>query len=166
MPEITPLGWFHTAMGVIAILSGGFTLVKHREIALQNRSGQIYIGTTLITAGTALAIFQHGGFGPAHGLAVMTLVALAIGALADSTDLLGRSSRYVRAFSYTATLLFHGIPAVTDALLRLPPGDPMLTSLEDPIMRMAHLALLVLFVIGVSLQLRWIARQSHEPAPA
>jgi len=28
MPEITPLGWFHTAMGIIALCSGGFAPTK------------------------------------------------------------------------------------------------------------------------------------------
>ena len=159
MPEITPLGWFHTAMGIIALVSGAYALVKHKEIGLQSRSGVIYLLTTLITAATALAIFQHGGFGPAHGLAVMTLGALAVGTIASTTKLFGGWSRYVRALSYTATLLFHGIPAVTDGLMRLPVGDPILTSIEDPILRMCYLALLVLFLIGVSFQLRWIHRQ-------
>ena len=159
MPEITPLGWFHTAMGIVALLSGGFALAKFREITLETRSGQIYLGTTLITAGTALAIYQHGGFGPAHGLAVMTLVALAAGTAASTTRLFGKLSRYVRAISYSATLLFHAIPAVTDGLMRLPVGDPVLTSIEDPILKMCYLGLLVLFLVGVGLQLRWIHRQ-------
>jgi len=159
MPEITPLGWFHTVMGIIALFSGGFALARFKEITLQTRSGQIYLGTTLITAGTALAIYQHGEFGPAHGLAVMTMVALAVGTVAATTKLFGILSRYVRAVSYSATLLFHGIPAVTDGLMRLPVGDPVLTSIEDPILKMCYLGLLVLFLVGVSLQLRWIHRQ-------
>ena len=159
MPEIIPLGWFHTAMGIIALVSGVMSLVKYREILLQTRSGQIYLITTLITAGTALAIFQHGAWTPAHGLAVMTLLALAVGTVAATTKLFRGWSRYVQAFSYSATLLFHCIPAVTDALLRLPVGDPFLTSIEDPILKMCYLVLLILFVIGVSLQLRWIRRQ-------
>ena len=72
MPEIIPLGWFHTIMGIIALVSGAYTLFKFKEITHHTRSGQIYLVTTLITAGTALAIYQHGFFGPAHGLAVMT----------------------------------------------------------------------------------------------
>lgn len=159
MPEITPLGWFHTAMGLIALFSGAYTLARFREISPQTRSGQIYLATTLITAGTALAIFQHGGFGPAHGLAVMTLVALAVGTVAATTKPFGKLSRYVQAVSYSATLLFHCIPAVTDGLMRLPTGDPVLTSIEDPILKMCYLGLLVLFLIGVTLQLRWIYRQ-------
>jgi uncharacterized membrane protein len=159
MPEIIPLGWFHTAMGIIALFSGGFTLVRFKEISLQNRSGQIYLVTTLITAGTALAIFQRGEFGPGHALAVMTLAALAVGALAETLKPFGKLSRYVQALSYSATLLFHCIPAVTDGLMRLPVGDPVLTSIEDPVLKMCYLGLVAIFLVGVSLQLRWLHRQ-------
>ena len=159
MPEIIPLGWFHTAIGIIALISGGFTLARFKEITLQTRSGQIYLATTLITAVTALAIFQRGEFGPGHALAVMTLLALAVGTVAATTKLFGNSSRYVQALAYSATLLFHCIPAVTDGLMRLPVGDPVLTSIEDPILKMCYLVLLVLFLVGISLQLRWIHRQ-------
>jgi len=156
MPEMIPLGWFHTAMGIIALGSGGFTLARFKEISLQTRSGQIYLATTLITAVTALAIFQRGEFGPGHALAVMTLLALVVGTVAATTNLFGKVSRYVQAVSYSATLLFHCIPAVTDGLLRLPVGDPVLTSIEDPILKMCYLGLLVIFLVGVGLQLRWI----------
>jgi uncharacterized membrane protein len=145
-------------MGIIALVSGGFTLARFKEISLQTRSGQIYLATTLITAGTALAIFQRGEFGPGHALAVMTLLALTVGTVAAKTRLFGRLSRYVQAISYSATLLFHCIPAVTDGLLRLPVGDPVLTSIEDPTLKMCYLVLLVLFLVGISLQLRWIHR--------
>ena len=160
MPEMTALGCFHTAIGITALFSGGFALTRYKEITLQSRSGQIYLATTLITAATALGIFQRGEFGPGHALAVMTLLALAVGTVAGSTRLFGKLSRYVRAVSYSATLLFHSIPAVTDGLLRLPVGDPVLTSIKDPILRMCYLGLLLLFLVGISLQLRWIHRQT------
>ena len=76
MPEITAIGWFHTAMGIIAILSGAYTLWKYKEIKLEKKSGMTYLATTLITAATALAIYQFGSFGIAHALAVLTLVVL------------------------------------------------------------------------------------------
>jgi len=158
MPEMTPLGWFHTVIGITALISGVFSLVKFKEISLQTRSGQVYLAATLVTAATALAIFQRGEFGPGHALAVMTLLALAVGTAAAKTKLFGRLSRYVQAISYSATLLFHCIPAVTDGLLRLPVGDPVLTSIDDPVLKMCYLALLVLFLLGISLQLRWIHR--------
>ena len=159
MPEMIPLGWFHTAMGIIALVSGGFTLARFKEISLQTGSGQIYLAATFITAFTALAIFQHGEFGPGHGLAVMTLLALAVGTVAATRKPFGKFSRHVQAVSYSATLLFHCIPAVTDGLLRLPVGNPVLTSIDDPILKMCYLGLLTVFLVGVSLQLRWIHRQ-------
>ncbi len=159
MPEMIPLGWFHTLMGVTALVSGIFTLATFKEIRLQNRSGQVYLATTLLTAGTALAIFQRGEFGPGHALAVMTLLALAVGTIAATTKTFGKMSRYLQALAYSATLLFHCVPAVTDGLLRLPVGNPVLPSIEDPILKMVYLALLVLFLLGTSLQLRWIYRE-------
>ena len=162
MPEITPLGWFHTVLGIIALVSGATALVKYKEITLQTLSSKVYLVATLITAATALFIFQHGGFGPAHGLAVLTLLALATGTVAATTNLFGKLSRYVQALGYTTTLLFHGIPAVTDAALRLPVGNPLATSLEDPIVRTAYLVLLIAYLVGITLQLRWIYKQGAQ----
>ena len=68
----------------------------------------------------------------------------------------------MQALGYSSTLLFHFIPAVTDFLLRLPVGDPFLTSFDDPVMQRSHLALVVLFLVGITLQLRWIQRQSKS----
>ncbi len=161
MPEITALGWFHTAMGIIALVSGAVTLARYKEIDPKNRSAQIYLATTLVTAGTALAIFQHGFFGPAHVLALLTLAALVVGMVAATLTVFGKLSRYVQALSFSATLLFHCIPAVTDGLMRLPVGGPVVTSFEDPLLRSAYLVLLILFLIGASLQLRWIYRQQN-----
>jgi len=160
MPEMIPLGWFHTVMGIIALTSGAVTLANFKEISLQRRSGQIYLAATLITAGTALAIFQRGEFGPGHALAVLTLLALAVGAIAETLKPIGKWSRHLQALSYSATLLFHCIPAVTDGLMRLPLGNPVVTDFADPVLRTCYLVLLALFIIGITLQLRWVHRQS------
>ena len=158
MPEITVLGWFHTVVGGLCIIAGVTSLFRHKRLTSVNVTGRIYLAGTAITAVAALGIYQHGGFGVAHGLAVLTLVALAVGLAAEKTTILGATGRYVAATSFLATLLFHLIPAVTDATLRLPVGDPLLTSIEDPRLKMAYLALLLAFVIGALLQVRWLAR--------
>lgn len=48
------------------------------------------------------------------------------------------------------------IPAITDGLLRLPIGDPVLTDPKDPLLRQFYLAFLVVFVLGYVLQFLWI----------
>ena len=159
MPEITATGWLHTVMGAIALISGAVTLYRHREISLATRSGRLYLAATLVTAVTALMIFQRGTFGPGHALAILTLLALAVGLVAETLKPVGGLSRYLQALAYSSTLLFHSIPAVTDGLLRLPIGDPVLDSIDDPVLKGCYLALLLLFLVGATLQLRWIRRQ-------
>ena len=72
MPPMTLLGWFHTVMGVIAILTAAYTLYQHRIIRAADKSGRAYLLITLVVAGSALAIYNQGGFGVGHILAVLT----------------------------------------------------------------------------------------------
>ena len=162
MPEMIPLGWFHTILGIGALMSGVYTLIKYRVVTLAHRSGKLYALLTLIVAGTALGIYNQGGFGIAHNLAVLTLVALAGGVMMEKTRLFGSFSKYCQALGYSSTLLFHMIPAITDFLRRLPVGDPFIDTLEDPLLRQFHLAFLAIFVVGVIAQVLWLRKPSQS----
>jgi uncharacterized membrane protein len=162
MPEMIPLGWFHTILGIGALMSGVYTLIKYRVVTLAHRSGKLYALLTLIVAGTALGIYNQGGFGIAHNLAVLTLVALAGGVVMEKTRLFGSFSKYCQALGYSSTLLFHMIPAITDFLRRLPVGDPFIDTLEDPLLRQFHLAFLAIFVVGVIAQVLWLRKPSQS----
>ena len=154
MPPMTALGWFHTLMGVLAIGTAVFTLRRHHFISLANFSGRVYLLITLIVAGSALMIYNQGGFGVGHMLAVMTLGALGAGVLLETRPLAGGYSIYLKTAAYSATLLFHMVPAITDFLRRLPVGDPFAASLDAPLVRGFHLAFLAMFVLGVLWQWR------------
>jgi uncharacterized membrane protein len=160
MTGLTTLGVFHTAFGLAALLCGFYTLLRYKEISPRNRSGQVYLVTTSVTAVTALGIFQHGGFGPQHILAILTLVALAVGTLAALSMLFGRSSRYVQVISYSGTILFHLLPAVTETLTRFPPGNPLVASPYEPVLRVFYILLFVAFLASVTLQIRWLRASS------
>ena len=75
MPAMTLLGWFHTKMGIAAILLAVAALYRHGLIRAADREGASYLVITVIVAGSALGIYNQGGFGVAHYLAVLTLVA-------------------------------------------------------------------------------------------
>ena len=64
---------------------------------------------------------------------------------------------YFQALGYSSTLLFHMLPAITDFLRRLPLGDPFIDSFEDPLLAGFHQAFLVIFVVGVIVQFRWLS---------
>jgi len=161
MPEMTILGWIHTLLGVVAVLSGFYTLYKYKVISVEKGSGRLYVYVTLLVAGSALGIYNQGGFGIAHILAVLTLIALAGGYIMEKIQLFGSFSKYFQALAYTITLLFHMLPAITDFLRRLPVGDPFIDSFEDPLLVNFHLAFLLIFVVGIIAQIFWLKKQEN-----
>ena len=56
MPEMTLLGWFHTILGILAVLSGFYTIYKYKVISSEVGSGKLYVLVTLLVAGLALGI--------------------------------------------------------------------------------------------------------------
>jgi len=156
MPEMTLLGWFHTVLGVGAVLSGFYAIYKYRVISMEVSSGRLYVYVTLLVAVSALGIYNQGGFGIAHILALLTLIAIAGGVIMEKTKPFGSFSKYFQALGYTSTLLFHMIPAITDFLRRLPVGDPFVDSLEDPLLINFLLAFLLIYFVGITSQMLWL----------
>ena len=162
MPEISLFGWFHTIIAIVGILAGIYSLAKFKVIALSQLTGKIYLICTLLAAMSALGIYRHDGFGAAHALAVLTLIALAVGFVAEKKQLFGGFSPYMQAASYSGTFLFHMIPAITDGLMRLPVDGPVVTSIEDPLLKQFYLAFLITYVVGLVLQVLWLRKQNAD----
>ena len=139
--------------------AGFYTLVTYKVITMEQTTGRVYLLCTLVTAVTALMIYKHGGFGPGHALAILTLLALAAGFLVTKISALSGIAPYFQALCFSGTLLFHMIPAITDGLLRLPTDDPVLTDPRDPILQKFYLLFLVIFLVGYALQVRWLKNQ-------
>jgi len=153
MPAMTLLGWFHTITGIAALLLALGAISRHGVIKASTQLGRAYLVVTIVVAGSALGIYNQGGFGIAHILALLTLGAAFGGFLLERFNIFGAASKYFQAIAYSATILFHMIPAITDFLRRLPVGDPFIDSFDSPILQGFHLAFLVLYIIGVTIQI-------------
>jgi hypothetical protein len=153
MSGLTNLGILHTAISLVAVGAGAVALLRDREISPRNRVGQLYIWTTVLTCLTGFPILQHGGFGKPHALGIITLFVLVVAALAGKRKF-GRVSHYVEAVSYSATFFFHMIPAFTETSTRLPVGRPLVSNPEAPALQAAIAIVFVIFLVGVTLQLR------------
>jgi len=151
---LTPLGTFHTAISLIAVVAGVIGFIRHRQISPQTLVGEIYVVMTFITAVTGFGIFLHGGFGIPHLLGIVTLVVLGVAAVAGNSRVFGRASPYVETVSYSTTFFFHMIPGITETATRLPLGAPLVASAEAPELQVATAALFVLLLIGATLQVR------------
>jgi uncharacterized membrane protein len=153
MLGLSALGLIHTAISLVALVCGFILLFRDKAISPRVRLGPTYLIATFLTAATGLGIFRHGGFGPPHVLAILTIIVLAVGATASYSGLFGRASRYVETACYSATFLFHLIPGFTETLTRLPAGAPVAASPEAPILQAINAALLALFLVGLGWQI-------------
>jgi uncharacterized membrane protein len=152
---LTTLGVFHTLISLLAVVLGAYALIRDGKISWDNTLGKAYIITTILVSLTGFGIFQHGGFGKPHALGVLTLIVFAI-AFASGTKirLFGKNSPYIEMVCYSMTFFFHIVPAVTETATRLPYGAPFAASPEDPTIQMIIGGCFILFVIGVTFQVR------------
>ena len=150
---LTQLGIVHTLIALIAVGTGAFLLIRQGRISPAGLAGKIYVFATIVACITALAIYQHGGFGKGHVLAILTLVVLGV-ATAAGRGMFGGVSKAVETVSYSATFLFHWIPGVSEATTRLPLCSPLMNGPEDPALKTILGVLFVLFVVGSVLQVR------------
>jgi uncharacterized membrane protein len=164
MAGLTTLGVFHTAISLIAVAAGLIALVHYKEISPRNRIGQVYIIMTVLTCLTGFGIFQHDGFGKPHVLGIVTLVVLAVAAVAGYTRLYGRASPYVETVGYSMTFFFHWIPAIAETTTRLPPEAPLLPNADAPELQAVTGALFVVFLIGATLQVRRLREKLRQTA--
>jgi hypothetical protein len=52
------------------------------------------------------------------------------------------------------------IPAITDGLMRLPVGDPVVKDIEDPLLKTFYLVFLIAYVVGFAFQVRWLRKHN------
>jgi uncharacterized membrane protein len=155
---LTQLGVIHTLISLVAVIAAVIAFFRDKGINPANTLGKVYIWATVLTCLTGFGIFQHGGFGKAHALGIITLLTLGVAWWGDQGRF-GAKSAYVSTLCYSITFVFHMIPAVTESSTRLPLGAPLLSSPEAPELKAATGVLLVLYVIGAVLQVRRLKAQ-------
>jgi len=160
MPPLSPIGIFHTILGIVALATAVYSYAKSGAIQSTHRSGQIYLLSTVLTAASALTIFRHGGFNAAHGLAILTLVAVFVGYFIEKTTWFGRLRTYVVAVCYGGSVLFHLLPTATEILTRFPLDNPRVSSLQDPLLQKTFGVIALIWLICLVIQLVVLGRRS------
>ena len=161
MLGLTTLGAIHTAISLVALVSGIWALVRDRQIVL-NRLGKLYLVASALTAATGLVIFEHGGFRIGHAFAILTLIVVVLGTVAATSTLFGRASRYLQATCYSSTMLLHMITGIAETVTRLPPDAPLITAENASLFEEIIGGLVLLFLVGLAFQLRWL-RGAQRP---
>ena len=87
---------------------------------------------------------------PGHYLGVIILVLFAVAYFAK--QIFGRAGEYVQMIPMSTTLFFSFVPAIVETSTRFPISHPLAAGPNDPLVQMAQLILVVIFIAGVIYQ--------------
>ena len=147
MLELTATGWAHTAFSLVSLASGIWLIARHGEIRPDLPLGRLVLGATALTALAALAIYQRGGFGPGHVLAILAIGAIGFGLVVGRGAQAGSWRHVLSALAFSFTLLCQLIPGATETLTRFPLGNPLIASVLSPELQPVFLSLVAAFVL-------------------
>jgi uncharacterized membrane protein len=157
---LTTIGIIHTVISLMAVASGAIALIRNKKITWTTNLGKIFVITTIITCLSGFGIYQHGGFGKAHVLGIITLLVQTLALVAGKNSRpFGKVSLYIETLAYSFTFFLHLIPGITETMTRLPLDAPFATSPEDSNIQLMIGICFVLFVIGVVLQVLKLKRK-------
>lgn len=151
---LSNLGIFHTAIGVIAIVSAIASYIKYGKINLATLSGKTYFYCTVITSLTALGISKHGGFNAGHVFSLLIVILVSVAYFLYQKKQGNNRSRYFENFCLSFSFFLSWIPTVNETFTRIPIGNPLAKAPSDPIIGGTLLFLLIIFVAGCIYQYR------------
>jgi uncharacterized membrane protein len=167
MLNITPFGWFHTAISLVSLFGGLYALLRYHDIRHATPLGKTYTWFTVATCLTSFFLMRTGKLSEAHGLTVLTLIVLAVAVLLGRNAVLGSWRHVAASLAFTLTVYFHFIPGFTETLTRVPVGAPLVSGPQDPLLQKLVGATFLVFLVGMVLQVRALRRgRSHVPHPA
>ncbi|HEY1186956.1 MAG TPA: hypothetical protein VGE74_04830 [Gemmata sp.] len=158
---MTAFTLFHTVLSVLPVGFGLVAFARYGAIDPKTRLGKLYVGTMAAASFTGLGFLATLGFTPGQVLGLFSLGLVVVGTL----TLRGRwrSAGYAQALALSASYFMLMVFATTETLKRFPTDQPFATSANDSSLLPVRLALLVMFVVGVSYQMFQI-RAANRPA--
>lgn len=156
MPHpLSTLGVIHTLISLPPIVAGLYSFTRFHRIDVSMRSGRLYLAGLALSVVTAFGLSSTGGINPGHVLGVLALVAAFSGAwLVPRLGFLGRLQSHLQTFGLSFSFFLLLVPGINETLSRLPAGRPLATGPEDPTVKGALLAWVLVFIFGFVLQVR------------
>lgn len=154
MPHpISALGALHTAISLLPLAAGLYGYARTRGIDASMRSGRIYLAGLFLSVVTSFGLSSTGKFNAGHALGLLALAAAFGGVIVARLGFLGRLRPYLSAAGLSFSFFLLLVPGINETLSRLPPGHPIGSGIESPVVRGALLGWVVLFAIGLCVQM-------------
>ena len=156
---ITYMGWFHTIVGIPAILAGLYLLLRDRFIYIDKGLAKFYLITTVVTSASSLFIFRAtGAFNMAHFTSVIIILAALFAYILHKKSIFGSINIYLKQLALTGTVFFSMLPTTVEVLRRVPPSNPLANSIEDPLVQNFYMSYVVIFGIFAIYQIFKISK--------
>ena len=156
---ITYMGWFHTIVGIPAILAGLYLLLRDRFIYIDKGLAKFYLIATVVTSASSLFIFRAtGAFNMAHFTSVIIILAALFAYILHKKSVFGSINVYLKQLALTGTVFFSMLPTTVEVLRRVPPSNPIANSIEDPLVQNFYMSYVVIFGIFAVYQIFKISK--------
>jgi len=156
---ITYMGWFHTIVGIPAILAGLYLLLRDRFIYIDKGLAKFYLIATVVTSASSLFIFRAtGAFNMAHFTSVIIILAALFAYILHKKSVFGSINVYLKQLALTGTVFFSMLPTTVEVLRRVPPSNPLANSIEDPLVQNFYMSYVVIFGIFAVYQIFKISK--------
>ncbi|MDA8815735.1 hypothetical protein N9X43_01490 [Gammaproteobacteria bacterium] len=156
---ITYMGWFHTIVGTPAIVAGLYLMLRDRFIYIDKDLAKFYLIATVITSASSLFIFRAtGAFNMAHFTSVIIILAALFAYILHKKSIFGSLNIYLKQLALTGTVFFSMLPTTVEVLKRVPPSNPLASSIEDPIVQNFYMSYVVIFGIFAAYQIFKISK--------
>lgn len=150
---ISALGAAHTLISLIPLAAGVFAFSRFGRIKPDTRSGRLYLLGLTAAVLTSFGLSSTGGVNPGHVLGVLALLAAFSGAWAiPRLPFPERLRSALSTFGLSFSFFLLMVPGINETLSRLPAGHPIAHGPDDPIVKGALLAWLLIFLAGYTLQ--------------
>jgi uncharacterized membrane protein len=156
---ITYMGWFHTIVGIPAIIAGLYLLLRDRFIYIDKDLAKFYLIATVVTSASSLFIFRAtGAFNMAHFTSVIIILAALFAYILHKKSIFGSLNVYLKQLALTGTVFFSMLPTTVEVLRRVPPSNPLANSIEDPLVQTFYMSYVVIFGIFAVYQIFKISK--------
>ncbi len=150
LPELSPLGWFHTLGSLPAVPIGLALMIRYGRIDPSSLWGKVYLLFMFIGAISGVLVIRDP---PGVAISILSLGALVVGGFVRFATPLGKQRGWMETVAMSTSLFTLLLPSATETLTRLPAGHPVASSPQAPLVVSIQLSLLIALIVVITLQL-------------
>jgi hypothetical protein len=163
LPQLSALGWFHTLGSLPAVPLALYMLIRHGRVTPEAVIGKAWLVFMFIGAISGVLVIKDA---PGVAISILSLGSLTVGSTVHKATFLGRHRDWIQTVSLSTAVFTLFLPSVTETLTRLPAGHPIAANPQAPLVVAFQLSLVVVLIVGVTLQLMFLKRPTPATVPA